>query len=234
MAKLNLVEAVNVALAQELEFDPRVVVMGEDVGYEGGVFRATVGLQQKFGDVRVIDTPLSEAGIVGCAIGMAVYGLRPVVEIQFEGFTFPAYDQIVSHVARIRNRSRGRFTCPLVVRTPYGGGVRALEHHSEAPETLYAHVPGLTVIIPSTPYDTKGLLAAAIQSEDPVIFFEPKRLYRAFKQEVPDERYTLPIGKANIVREGNDLTIVTYGGMVRVAMDAADQVAETADVEIVD
>lgn len=234
MPKLNLIEAVNAALMQEMEHDPRVVVLGEDVGFEGGVFRATVGLQQKFGEARVIDTPLSEIGIVGCAIGMALYGLRPVAEIQFEGFILPAYDHIVSHAARIRNRSRGKFTVPIVVRSPYGGGVRALEHHSEAPETIYAHIPGLTVLIPSTPYDTKGLLAAAIQSEDPVMFFEPKRLYRAFKEDVPEERYTVPIGKAKVVREGNDVTIVTYGGMVRVALDAADQVAETADIEIID
>ncbi|HOA63580.1 MAG TPA: alpha-ketoacid dehydrogenase subunit beta, partial [Bacilli bacterium] len=187
MALLNILEAVNKTLEQQLENDPTVVVFGEDVGYEGGVFRATAGLQKKFGEDRVFDTPISESAIVGAAVGMAINGLRPVAEIQFDGFVLPAYNQIVSHVARMRNRSRGKYNLPLVIRMPYGGGIRALEHHSEALEVLFAHIPGLKVVIPSTPYDTKGLLTASIKDPDPVIFLEPKRIYRAFRQEVPDE-----------------------------------------------
>lgn len=235
MAKLNLVQALNATFFQEMEVNDKIIIMGEDVGYDGGVFRVTDGLIHKFGESRVIDTPLSEAGIVGTAIGMAVYGLKPVAEIQFEGFMLPAYDQIVNHAARIRNRSRGRYKCPLIVRAPYGGGVRALEHHSEAPETIYAHIPGLTVVIPSTPYDAKGLLATALQSEDPVIFFEPKKLYRAFKEEVPDERYTIPFGEAKVVQEGTDVSIITYGSTVRDAVTAAELLKEqNISCEIID
>ena len=210
MALLNILEAVNKTLEQQLENDPTVVVFGEDVGYEGGVFRATAGLQKKFGEDRVFDTPISESAIVGAAVGMAINGLRPVAEIQFDGFVLPAYNQIVSHVARMRNRSRGKYNLPLVIRMPYGGGIRALEHHSEALEVLFAHIPGLKVVIPSTPYDTKGLLTASIKDPDPVIFLEPKRIYRAFRQEVPDEEYIVPIGKAKVVKTGSDLTIITW------------------------
>ncbi|MBS3067777.1 alpha-ketoacid dehydrogenase subunit beta [Candidatus Micrarchaeota archaeon] len=235
MPKMNLVEAINATLFQEMELNDKIVVMGEDVGVDGGVFRVTEGLIKKFGEQRVIDTPLAESGIIGAAIGMAIYGLKPVTEIQFEGFIFPAYEQIVSHIARIRTRSHGSYKCPIVLRSPYGGGVRALEHHSEAPETLYAHVPGLTVVIPSSPYDAKGLLSNALQAEDPVIFFEPKRIYRAFKEEVPEERYTIPFGQAKIVQEGHDVTIITYGAMVRVSMEAAELLKEkNISCEIVD
>ncbi len=235
MPKMNLVEAINSTLFQEMERNDKIVVMGEDVGVDGGVFRVTDGLIKKFGEARVVDTPLAESGIVGCAIGMAIYGLKPVVEIQFEGFIFPAYEQIVSHVARIRTRSRGSYKCPIIIRSPYGGGVRALEHHSEAPETLYAHVPGLTVVIPSGPYDAKGLLTNAIDSDDPVMFFEPKRIYRAFKEEVPEERYTIPFGQAKIAQEGNDVSIITYGAMVRVSMEAAELLKEkNISCEIID
>ena len=195
----TMAQAINQALALEMERDGRVVILGEDVGIDGGVFRITDGLVDKFGRERVIDTPLAESAGVGVAIGMAALGLRPVVEIQFMGFIYPAFNQIVSHVARLRNRTRGRFTVPIVIRTPYGAGVRALEHHSESTEALFCHIPGLTVVVPSTPYDAKGLLVAAIRGEDPVIFLEPTRLYRAEKQDVPDEAYEVPIGKARIV-----------------------------------
>lgn len=235
MAKMNLVQAINFALMQEMERDRKIIVMGEDVGVDGGVFRVTEGLLGKFGENRVFDTPLAEAGIIGCAIGMAVRGFRPVVEFQFEGFSFPAYDQIINHAARIRNRSRGRFTCPIMMRSPYGGGVRALEHHSESPETLYAHIPGLNVVIPSNPYDAKGLIASILEGEDPCYFFEPKRLYRAFKQDVPEERYTIPIGKARVVREGKDVSIITYGPMVRVCEEAAENLMQrNINCEIID
>jgi len=224
MARLTLVQAVTDALRTEMRNDDRVLVLGEDVGVNGGVFRATEGLIDEFGPDRVIDTPLSESGIIGTAFGMAVYGLRPVPEIQFSGFLPPAYDQILSHVARIRNRSRGRFTAPMVIRAPYAGGIRAPEHHSESPEMLYAHIPGLKVVIPSTPYDTKGLLIAAIRDPDPVLFLEPKSIYRAFREEVPEGAYTVPIGKARVVREGTDVTLIAWGAMVRIASEAADQV----------
>lgn len=223
MPVLNNVQAVNYALMQEMERDPSVVVFGEDAGYEGGVFRATVDLQEKFGVERCFDTPISESGIVGAAVGMAINGLKPVVELQFCGFTYPAFNQIISHVSRMRNRSRGRFTLPMVIRFPSGGGIRALEHHSESPEVLFAHIPGLKIVMPSTPYDTKGLLTAAIRDPDPVIFMEPKRIYRAFKQEVPEEDYMIEIGKANVVKEGEDLTIVTWGAMVRDTLKAVEE-----------
>lgn len=224
MARLTLVQAVTDALRTEMRRDDRVVVMGEDVGVNGGVFRATQGLIDEFGPDRVIDTPLAESAIVGTAFGMAIYGLRPVPEIQFSGFLPPAFDQIISHVARIRNRSRGRFTAPMVIRAPYAGGIRAPEHHSESPEMFYAHIPGLKVVIPSTPYDTKGLLISAIRDPDPVLFLEPKSIYRAFREEVPEGEYTVPIGKARIVRDGTDVTLIAWGAMVRIAEEAADQV----------
>ncbi|MFH0821464.1 MAG: alpha-ketoacid dehydrogenase subunit beta [Pseudomonadota bacterium] len=235
MARLSMIEAVNSALHEMMERDPNVVVLGEDVGIDGGVFRATVGLIEKFGPMRVMDTPLAESGIVGTAIGMAIYGMRPVAEIQFEGFIFKAFDQIHSHAARMRRRSQGVFNVPMVVRAPYGAGVRALEHHSDAPEAFFCHIPGIKVVIPSTPSDAKGLLISAIEDPDTVIFLEPKRLYRLFKEEVPDEYYTTPLGKARMVREGHDLTIVTFGGMVQVCEKAAAHVAdEGVDVEVID
>ena len=227
MAKRNLVEAINSGIMAEMEKDPSVVVLGEDVGKEGGVFRVTEGLQAKFGQNRVFDTPLAESGIIGVSIGMAVKGLRPVAEIQFEGFLHPAMDQIMNHAARIRNRSRGRYTCPLVIRSPWGGGIHAPEHHSESPEALFAHTPGIKVVIPSSPYDAKGLIISAIRDPDPVLFFEPKRIYRAVKEEVPDGEYTVPIGKAKVVREGSGLTIISWGAMLREVLRAA----ETAEKE---
>jgi pyruvate dehydrogenase E1 component beta subunit len=235
MAVINILEAINLALDEQMKKDDTVVVYGEDVGFEGGVFRTTAGLQKKYGNKRVFDTPISESAIVGSAVGMAVNGLRPVVEIQFSGFVLPAYNQIVAHVARFRNRSRGKYNLPLVIRMPYGGGIRALEHHSESLETLFAHIPGLKLVIPSTPYDAKGLLAAAIQDNDPVIFMEPKRIYRAFKQEVPDEEYIIPIGKAKIVTSGTDVTVVAWGSLVREVEKAIKLLEnEGISVELID
>jgi pyruvate dehydrogenase E1 component beta subunit len=235
MAVLNLIEAITHALDLEMGKDESVVVFGEDVGFEGGVFRATKGLQEKYGEKRVFDSILAESSIIGSGIGMAINGLRPVVEIQFSGFMFPGYNQIVTHAARMRNRSRGLYTVPMVIRMPYGGGVRALEHHSESLEVLFAHIPGLKVVIPSTPYDAKGLLLEAIRLDDPVIFLEPKRIYRAFKQEVPDDDYTIPIGKAKILKEGNDITVVTWGAMVRDTQKAVEKIeAEGYSVELID
>jgi pyruvate/2-oxoglutarate/acetoin dehydrogenase E1 component len=224
--EMTLVAAVRDALACALAADPRVVVFGEDVGRNGGVFRATDGLQERFGEERVADTPLAESAIVGTAIGMAAYGLRPVAEIQFMGFILPAVDQLISHAARLRHRSRGRFTCPLVVRAPYGGGIRAPELHSESLEALFVHVPGLKVVVPSTPRDAKGLLLAAIADPDPVIFMEPIRLYRAVREDVPAEPFTVPIGTARVARAGDDVTVVAWGNMVPVALRAAAAVAE--------
>lgn len=223
MARLTLVQAINDALRTEMTLDSRVVLLGEDIGVNGGVFRATEGLLEEFGENRVIDTPLAESAIIGTAFGMAVYGLRPVPEIQFSGFLPPAFDQIISHVARIRNRSRGRFTAPMVIRAPYAGGIRAPEHHSESPEAFYAHIPGIKVVIPSNPYDAKGLLIASIRDPDPVLFLEPKSIYRAFRQEVPAGDYTVPIGKASVVRSGDDVTVIAWGAMVRVALEAAER-----------
>ena len=235
MAKLNMVEAINLALREEMERNSRVVILGEDVGKEGGVFRVTDGLQAKFGVDRVIDTPLAEAGIVGVALGMAVNGLIPIAEIQFEGFLYPCLDQINNHIARIRNRSRGRFACPLVIRTPYGGGIHAPEHHSDSPEAILAHMPGIKVVIPSTPYEAKGLLLSCIRDPDPVIFMEPKRIYRAIREEVPEEDYTLPLGKARMVQEGKDVTVIAWGAMVREALRAGEQLkADKIDMEIID
>jgi pyruvate dehydrogenase E1 component beta subunit len=235
MATMTNIQAITRTLEQQMEKDPAVVVFGEDVGFEGGVFRATAGLQKKFGEERCFDTPIAEAGIIGSAVGMAINGLKPVAEIQFSGFMLPAYNQIVAHVSRMRNRSRGRYTVPMVIRMPYGGGIRALEHHSESQEVLFGHIPGLKVVIPSTPYDTKGLLTAAIQDPDPVIFMEPKRIYRAFKQEVPDEEYIVPIGKAKVVKEGTDITVVAWGSMVREAQKAAKALEEEGiSVELID
>ena len=232
---LTLVQAVRDGLYGELERDEDVLVIGEDVGENGGVFRATEGLYEEFGADRVIDTPLAESGIVGTAVGMAAYGLRPVAEIQFMGFIYPAFDQIVSHAARLRTRSRGRFSVPMVVRAPYGGGIRAPEHHSESTEAFFVHQPGLKVVVPSTPYDTKGLLASAIRDPDPVIFLEPKLIYRAFRQEVPDEPYTVPLGEASVRREGADVSVFTWGAMTRPTLEAAADLADDGiDCEVVD
>lgn len=225
MGKLTILEAVTSALDAALGADKSVIVLGEDVGQDGGVFRATQGLFKKYGDKRVFDTPLAESGIVGTSIAMAIMGLRPVAEIQFDGFTYPALDQMFSHAARFRNRTRGTFTVPMVLRFPYGGGIRALEHHNESPETYFVHTPGLKVVVPSTPYDTKGLLLSAIDDPDPVVFMEPKRIYRAIKGEVPDKAFKVPLGKAKVVQEGADVTLVGWGAMVREMAKAADEAA---------
>ena len=232
MTILNSVEAINLGLQQEMERDENVIILGEDVGVDGGVFRVTEGLLKKFGSKRVIDTPLAESGIVGMSIGMALFGLRPVAEIQFEGFIMPALDQIISHASRIRNRSRGRFSCPLVIRSPFGGMVRALEHHSDSPETYFVHTPGLKVVIPSRPYDAKGVTVASIRDPDPVIFFEPKRLYRAIKEEVPEEEYTIEIGKASVRREGSQITLISWGAMVRECEKTIEKM--NIDAELID
>jgi pyruvate/2-oxoglutarate/acetoin dehydrogenase E1 component len=225
MARLNIVQAVNRALRQEMERNPNVVVLGEDVGRDGGVFRVTEGLLEKFGDERVIDTPLSESGIVGVSIGMAAYGLIPVAEIQFMGFVYGAMEQLISHASRIRTRSRGRFHCPMVVRTPYGAGIHAPEHHSESTEAMFVHTPGLKVVVPAGPYEAKGLLISAIRDPDPVIFLEPARIYRAVKEEVPEEEYSIPLGKARRVRDGEDLTLISWGAMLQPTIESALQAA---------
>lgn len=226
MANLTLVQAVNDGLHTAMSQNDDVLVLGEDVGVNGGVFRATEGLQEKFGAERVLDTPLAEAGIIGMAIGMSLYGLKPVPEIQFQDFIFPAFDQIVSEMAKFRYRSGGDYTCPVVIRTPYGGGIRGGGYHSQSGEAYFAHTPGLKVVIPSTPYDAKGLLISSIQDEDPVIFMEPKRIYRSFKEDVPEESYTVPLGQAKIRQEGSDVTLIGYGSMVEICQKAADQASE--------
>jgi pyruvate dehydrogenase E1 component beta subunit len=218
-----------------MERDERVMVLGEDVGRSGGVFRATEGLQDLFGEDRVVDTPLAESGIVGSSIGLAMFGMRPIAEIQFMGFIYPAFDQIISHAGRIRNRTRGRFGVPLVVRAPYGGGIHAPEHHSESTEAIFAHTPGIKVVIPSNPYDAKGLLLAAIRDPDPVIFLEPKRIYRAVKADVPEGDYTVPIGKAEVVRQGESLTLVAWGAMAHTCLEAMEILSsEGLDAELID
>ena len=236
MAKLNLVKALNLALLQEMERDEDVLIMGEDVGVDGGVFRVTEDLHRKFGSKRVIDSHLAEAAIIGAGVGMALYGLKPVCEIQFSGFAFQCFHQIENHVARYRMRSQGRFHVPMVIRMPYGGGVRALEHHSESEEQFYAHIPGLKMVIPSGPRNARALLVSAIRDPDPVIFFEHKGLYHAAKEDVPDEIESLPIGRAQVVREGRDLTLIAYGAMLRLAREAADTLAEEngAEAEVID
>ncbi len=235
MARLNLVAAINLALDREMARNDRIVLLGEDVGGEGGVFRVTDGLQEKYGAERVVDTPLAEAGILGAALGLALGGMLPVPEIQFEGFLYPALNQLCNHVARYRTRTRGRRPVRLVLRCPWGGGIRAPEHHSDSPEALLAHTPGLTVVTPSNPRDAKGLMTAALRHPDPVVYCEPKRIYRAIKQEVPEEDYVVPIGKAAVVRQGNDATVVAWGAMVREALGAAELLAgERVSVEVVD
>ena len=230
MPRLNMVQAINLALKEEMERDDSVIIMGEDVGRDGGVFRVTEGLYEKFGAERVMDTPLSESGIVGTAIGMAAYGLRPVAEIQFMGFIYPALDQIFSHAARLRSRSRGRYTCPLVVRTPYGAGIRAPEIHSESTEALFCHMPGIKVVVPSTPTTAKGLLKSAIRDPDPVVFLESTRVYRQIKEDVSGEEYTIPLGKARVAKEGKDVTLVAWGSMLHRCLKAA----EGTDAEVID
>ena len=232
---MTMIQAINQALTQEMERDDRIIILGQDVGRNGGVFRTTEGLFDRFGPERVMDTPLAESTIVGASIGMTALGLRPVPEIQFMGFIYPAFNQIVSHVARLRNRTRGRFTVPLTIRMPYGAGVKALEHHSESTEALFCQIPGLTVVVPSNPYDAKGLLTASLRSDDPVIFLEPTKLYRAEKQEVPEETYEVPLRRAVVVREGKDLTIIAWGAMIPAARQAAEAAqAEGVGAEIVD
>jgi pyruvate dehydrogenase E1 component beta subunit len=231
MAVMTLLDAINQALDQKMAEDSRVVVYGEDTGFEGGVFRVTAGLQKKYGEDRVFDTPIAEAAITGSAIGMAINGLLPVAEIQFDGFVFPGMTEIVTHMARFRNRTRGAFGLPIVVRFPVGGGIRALEHHSESLETLLGHIPGLKVVIPSTPYDAKGLMISAIEDPDPVIYMEPKRIYRAGKQDVPEEMYRIPIGKAKVVKEGTDITVVAWGAIVR-EVEKAMKLLENDNVSV--
>lgn len=235
MKIMNMVNAINDALDIKLKEDDNIIIYGQDVGVEGGVFRVTEDLQKKYGVERVFDSPLAESGIIGTAVGMAAAGLRPVVEIQFSGFALPGLNQLFAHVARMRNRSRGRYPMPIVVRMPYGGGINALEHHSESMEAMYAHIPGLKVVIPSTPHDAKGLLISAIESNDPVVFMEPKRIYRAIKQEVSEEKFSIPIGKAAVLAQGTDVTIVSYGAMIREVQKAMIKAKEAGiSVELID
>jgi pyruvate dehydrogenase E1 component beta subunit len=228
---MHMVQALNHALREEMERDEDVIVLGEDVGVDGGVFRVTDGLIDQFGAARVMDTPLAEAGIVGMSVGMAAYGLKPVAEIQFSGFAYLAFHQLEAQAARLRWRSQGRYHVPMVLRMPYAGGVRALEHHSESREAYYAHTPGLKMVIPSGPRTARALLLSAIRDPDPVVFFEPKSIYRAFREEVPDEEETLPIGQAQVVREGRDVTLIAYGAMMRPTLEAAGVLQEAAGVE---
>ena len=232
MANLTLVQAINLALVQEMEKDDRVLILGEDVGLNGGVFRVTEDLHKRFGPDRVVDTPLAESGIMGTSIGLAMAGLRPVPEIQFEGFLGPAYDQLVSHAARMRSRTREALTVPLTVRVPVGGGIHAPELHSDSPEAIYIHTPGLKVVMPSSPYDAKGLLISCLRDPDPCIFFEPKRIYRAFREEVPEDEYTLPIGKARTVCEGEEITMVSWGATVTECMKAIE--SSNRSIELID
>ncbi|MDA8239655.1 MAG: alpha-ketoacid dehydrogenase subunit beta [Nitrospiraceae bacterium] len=230
MATMNMVHAINLALKEEMQRDKNVVILGEDVGRDGGVFRVTEGLLDMFGEERIMDTPLAESGIVGVAIGMAAYGLKPVAEVQFMGFIYPAVDQIFNHAARIRSRSRGRYSVPIVIRTPYGVGIKSPEHHSESSEAHFCHMPGIKVVVPSSPYNAKGLLISAIRDPDPVIFLESTRLYRMIKEEVPEGEYTVPLGKARIVQEGGQVTVIAWGSMLQKTMKAVEGV----DAEVID
>jgi len=235
MSEINLGQAVNLALARAMVEDDNVLVLGEDVAAEGGVFRATDGLLTRFGPDRVLDTPLAENAIAGLSVGLAAQGLRPVAEIQFTGFIYPAVDQLVNHASRLRTRTRGRLTCPMVVRSPAGGGIRAIEHHSESPEAMFAHIPGLRVVIPSSPARAYGLLLAAIRDPDPVVFLEPTRLYRAAREEVEDDGVAIPLDRCFVLREGNDITFVTWGAMIKETLAAADTFAgEGIGVEVID
>jgi len=231
----TIAQAVRDAMLGEMERDERVIVLGEDVGVDGGVFRATDGLIERFGADRVIDTPLAESSIIGMSVGLAATGFRPIAEIQFMGFVYPAINQLFAHAARMRNRTRGRLSCPMVVRMPYGGGIHPPEHHSESYEALFLNTPGFKVVVPSNPYDAKGLLVSAIRDDDPVLFMEPKRIYRAFREAVPAEDYAVPLGKAVVAREGEDVTLISWGAMVRVCLDAAEVLArEEIGAEVVD
>ncbi len=235
MPKLTMVQAINLALKQEMEHDAGVVILGEDVGTDGGVFRVTDGLIDQFGEDRVMDTPLAESGILGTAIGMAVAGLKPVGEMQFSGFSYLMFGQWEGNATRLRSRTQGQHTCPLVIRMPYGGGVRALEHHSESREATYAHIPGGKVVIPSAPRNARALMLASIRDPDPVVFMEPKHSYRSFREEVPEEEEVLPLGQAQVAREGEDLTVVTWGAMMRPTLKAVDEVATGgASIEVID
>ncbi len=237
MANLTLVQAINLALIQEMEKDDRVILLGQDIGVNGGVFRVTEGLFKRFGADRVVDTPLAESGIIGTAIGLAMAGLRPVPEIQFEGFLAPAFDQICTHAARMRTRTRGAFTVPIVIRCPVGGGIHAPELHSDSPEAIYTHQPGIKVVMPASPYDAKGLLIAAIRDPDPVLFLEPKRIYRAFREDVPEDEYTVPIGEARVVTEGDEITMISWGAPVIQCLNAiekSDRSVELIDLRTID
>lgn len=235
VAEVNLAQAINTALATALDRDEKVVLLGEDIGRTGGVFRITDGLREKFGENRVFDTPVAESGIVGAAFGMAVAGLRPVAELQFLGFSYPAYDQVINHVARIRNRTNHRFSAPMVIRIPYGGGIGAAEHHSESTEAIYAHIPGIKVVVPSTPRDALGLLLAAVDDPDPVVFLEPIRLYRAVKEDLPEDQYTVDIGRARVERSGRDITLISWGAMTKETRAAATVLErENVSVEVID
>jgi pyruvate dehydrogenase E1 component beta subunit len=233
--KLTVAQAVRDGMLEEMDLDERVIVLGEDVGVDGGVFRATDGLIERFGPERVIDTPLAESSIIGMSVGLAATGFRPIAEIQFMGFVYPAINQLFGHAARMRNRTRGRLGCPMVVRMPYGGGIHPPEHHSESYEALFLNTPGFKVVVPSNPYDAKGLLISAIRDEDPVLFMEPKRIYRAFRDAVPAGAYTVPLGEADIARKGTDVTLIAWGAMVRVCLDASEVLArENVSAEVVD
>lgn len=235
MSVMNMVQALNNAFDIKLAEDKSIVMYGEDVGVLGGVFRLTEGLQKKYGEERVFDSPLAESAIVGTGLGMAIAGLRPIVELQFDGFTYPAFNQIISNVSRMHNRTRGRLKVPMVIRFPYGGGINAIEHHSESPEALYAHIPGLKVVVPSTPYDAKGLMISAIETDDPVVFMEPKRIYRAIKQEVPEEKFSIPIGKAKVLTKGSDVTVISFGALIRECQKAIDMATKAGiSVELID
>jgi len=234
MAKLNLVQAINLALKQEMEKDETVILLGEDVGKDGGVFRVTEGLWQQFGYNRVIDTPLAEVGIIGTSIGLAIAGMKPVPEVQFDGFSMPMLDQLYNHAGRMRKRSQGKYHVPLVFRVPHGGGIRALEHHSESLEAFFTHIPGIKVVTPSGPYNAKGLLISSIRDPDPVVFLEPKRIYRAIKEEVPEEEYTIPLNKAEVRQEGSDVTVIAWGAMLKIVREAVEQLQGKYSVEILD
>lgn len=235
MPTMNIIQAVNSALRLQMAQEPKAIILGEDVGKFGGVFRATSGLHDEFGEERVIDTPLAEAGIIGAAIGMAIYGMRPIPEIQFSDFIFPAFDQIVNELAKFRYRSGGQYPCPVVIRTPVGGGIRGGHYHSQSPEALFIHTPGLKVVMPSNPYDAKGLLLASLAQDDPVLFMEPKKIYRASRGEVPEDAYTVDLGKAKVISEGGQVTLIAYGAMVGVIQEAAKKAAEIGiSCEVID
>lgn len=234
MPKLNLVQAINLALKQEMERDETIVLLGEDVGKDGGVFRVTEGLWQKFGDNRVIDTPLAEVGIISVSIGLAIAGMKPVPEVQFDGFSMPMLDQLYNHAGRMRKRSQGKYHVPLVLRVPHGGGIRALEHHSESLEAFFTHIPGIKVVTPSGPYNAKGLLVSSIRDPDPVVFLEPKRIYRAIKEEVPEEEYTIPLLHSQVAQEGSDVTVIGWGAMIKTIKEVVEHLQGKYSVEIVD